>query len=143
MRLWRQTRDLASIGHVRATAPAAPPLMSGPRRPPASVAKSARKAAADPALAPTQFDLFPVKPVVDVLDARAVVGPRTGVEHLVRVRLRPNDAPHLIFHDRHGWYCEAHGPTCHTVTLAREEVRVDEVRLDGRDEQIGFDDAAR
>lgn len=74
-------------------------------------------------LAPTQLDLFPVKPVVDVLDARSVVGPRTGVEHLVRVRLRPNDAPHLVFHDRHGWYCEAHGPACAAVALAREEVK--------------------
>jgi len=45
------------------------------------------------------------------------------VEHLVRVRLRPNDAPHLVFHDRHGWYCEAHGPSCHAVTLARDEVK--------------------
>jgi hypothetical protein len=45
------------------------------------------------------------------------------VEHLVRVRLRPNDAPHLVFHDRHGWYCESHGPSCHAVTLAREEVK--------------------
>jgi hypothetical protein len=71
----------------------------------------------------TQLDLFPVKPVVDVLDARAIVGPRTGVEHLVRVRLRPNDAPHLVFHDRHGWYCEAHGPGCGAVALAREEVK--------------------
>lgn len=75
------------------------------------------------AIAPAQLDLFPVKPVVDVLDPRAVVGPRTGVEHLVRVRLRPNDAPHLVFHDRHGWYCEAHGPACHAVTLARDEVK--------------------
>ncbi|MFN8717612.1 MAG: hypothetical protein ACK54K_19070 [Gemmatimonadaceae bacterium] len=73
--------------------------------------------------APAQLDLFPVRPVVDVLDARAVVGPRTGVEHLVRVRLRPNDAPHLVFHDRHGWYCDAHGPSCQAVTLARDEVR--------------------
>jgi hypothetical protein len=74
-------------------------------------------------VAPTQLDLFPVTPVVDVLDARSVVGPRTGVEHLVRVRLRPNDAPHLVFHDRHGWYCEAHGPGCRAVMLAQHEVR--------------------
>lgn len=71
----------------------------------------------------TQFDLFPVRPVVDVLDPVTVVGPRTAVEHLVRVRLRPNDAPHLIFHDRHGWYCEAHGPSCAAVALARDAVR--------------------
>lgn len=96
--------------------------MTTPRR----TAKGSRKtSSADDLLAvvPTQLDLFPVKPVVDVLDAKAVVGPRTGVEHLVRVRLRPNDAPHLIFHDRHGWYCEAHGPSCHAVVLAREEVK--------------------
>ena len=81
------------------------------------------------AVAPPQLDLLPVKPVVDVLDARAVVGPRTAVEHLVRVRLRPNDTPHLVFHDRHGWYCEAHGPTCHATILARDEVaRSDSVR---------------
>jgi hypothetical protein len=61
--------------------------------------------------------------VIDVLDPRVIVGAHTGVEHLVRVRLRPNDAPHLIFHDRHGWYCESHGPTCHTVQLARDATR--------------------
>lgn len=74
-------------------------------------------------VAASQFDLFPVRPVIEVLDARSVVGPRTAVEHLVRVRLRPNDAPHLIFHDRHGWYCEAHGPACAAVALARDDVR--------------------
>lgn len=98
--------------------------MTAPRR--QGSAKGARRAgSADDrsVVAPTQLDLFPVKPVVDVLDARTVVGPKTGVEHLVRVRLRPNDAPHLVFHDRHGWYCEAHGPACHAVTLAREEVK--------------------
>ena len=75
------------------------------------------------AIAPPQLDLFPVRPVVDVLDPRTIVGAQTGVVHLVRVRLRPNDAPHLVFHDRHGWYCESHGPTCHTVQLARDEIR--------------------
>jgi hypothetical protein len=94
--------------------------MTASRRP-----RTRRAGASDEiaSVAPAQLDLFPVRPVVDVLDARAVVGPRTGVEHLVRVRLRPNDAPHLVFHDRHGWYCEAHGPSCHAVTLARDEVR--------------------
>ena len=70
-----------------------------------------------------QFDLFPMKPLVEPLDARTIVGPRSAVEHLVRVRMRPNDVPHLVFHDRHGWYCEEHGPACHAVELAREEVR--------------------
>ena len=68
----------------------------------------------------TQMDLFPVAPVIDILDPLVVVGARTGVEHLVRVRPRPNDAPHMVFHDRHGWYCEQHGAQCAAVTLARD-----------------------
>lgn len=96
--------------------------MSPERRPARAPRKGVASADAS-VMAPAQLDLFPVKPVVDVLDARVVVGPRTGVEHLVRVRLRPNDAPHLVYHDRHGWYCESHGPSCHAVTLAREEVK--------------------
>lgn len=82
----------------------------------------AKSKAAEPLFLP-QLDLFPVKPSVEPLDARAIVGPRSAVEHLVRVRMRPNDAPHLIFHDRHGWYCEEHGADCHAVRLARDEVR--------------------
>jgi hypothetical protein len=68
----------------------------------------------------SQFDLFPVKPIVDVLDPRVVVGAATTVVHLVRVRLSPTDAPHLVFHDRHGWYCETHGVDCRAVTLAKD-----------------------
>jgi hypothetical protein len=116
---------LATIEHVSEH-----PVPAARRFPPVTTPKRAvkapRKASATDALshiAPPQLDLFPVKPVVDVLDAKAIVGPRTGVEHLVRVRPRPNDAPHLVFHDRHGWYCEAHGPSCHAVMLAREEVK--------------------
>lgn len=69
----------------------------------------------------TQLDLFPVTPVVELLDPKAVVGIRTGVEHLVRVRSRPGDSPHLVYHDRHGWYCEQHGPLCGAVKLARDK----------------------
>lgn len=123
---WRRARDQASIGDasVGANTP-----MTRPDRVPAATraptrASGARAASeAKAAIAPPQLDLFPVVPVVDVLDPRVIVGAQTGVEHLVRVRLRPNDAPHLIFHDRHGWYCEAHGPACFTVQLAREAVR--------------------
>lgn len=99
--------------------------MTRPDRAPASrPAKRARASSeAKAATAPAQLDLFPVRPVIDVLDPRVSVGAHTGVEHLVRVRLRSNDAPHLVFHDRHGWYCESHGPTCHTVQLARDVVK--------------------
>ncbi len=71
--------------------------------------------------AAVQIDLFPERPSVERLDPRANVGPRTGVEDLVRVRLRAVEAPHLVFHDRHGWYCEAHGATCPAVAVARAE----------------------
>ena len=125
---WRTERDLASIPDASAGSNS---FMTRPERAPSpSRAKSARASAsasvsaeAKAAIAPPQLDLFPVRPVIDVLDPRTVVGAHTGVEHLVRVRLRPNEAPHVIFHDRHGWYCESHGPTCHTVQLARDEIK--------------------
>lgn len=73
-----------------------------------------------PVLPAVQIELFPETPVVESLDPRANVGPRTGVLALVRVRIRASEAPHLVFHDRHGWYCETHGPTCPAVPIARE-----------------------
>lgn len=82
-------------------------------------ATPARSTLAVPAA--VQIDLFPERPSVERLDPRANVGPRTGVEELVRVRLRAAEAPHLVFHDRHGWYCEAHGATCPAVAIARTE----------------------
>ena len=86
------------------------------------VARSARIKHDDTSLhVSSQLDLFPVTPVVEVLDPKAMVGVQTGVEHLVRVRPRPNDTPHLVYHDRHGWYCEQHGPLCGAVKLAREK----------------------
>lgn len=87
------------------------------------MARSKKLQADDMSLGVTsQLDLFPVAPVVEILDPRAFVGARTGVEHLVRVRPRKNDTPHLVFHDRHGWYCETHGPQCPAVRLAQDKV---------------------
>lgn len=88
-----------------------------PRGRRADLARPARASLVD-----VQTDLFPEKPVVDALDPRTAVGPRTGVLALLRVVLRSTDAPHLIFHDRHGWYCEEHGPACVAVGVARESV---------------------
>jgi hypothetical protein len=89
--------------------------------PPSS--KRTTRRAADPVAPPAavQIDLFPERPLVERLDPRAHVGPRTGVLALVRVKLRATDAAHLVFHDRHGWYCEAHGAGCPSVPVAREE----------------------
>lgn len=101
--------------------------MSASDRPPkkrADVRPLRRHSAAeDVPVAPKQLDLFPQKPVIDVLDPRQVVGGATTVQHLVRVRMHAKDTPHLVFHDRHGWYCESHGATCATVAMAREAVR--------------------
>lgn len=74
------------------------------------------------ALTAPQLDLFPVRPVVEPLDPRSVVGPKTGVHAIVRVRIRPKAPVHLVFHDRHGWYCETHGPTCAAVAIARGSI---------------------
>lgn len=62
-----------------------------------------------------QLDLFPFQVEVEALDPRAAIGARTGVEHLFRVRVNAGEAPHLVYHDRHGWYCEVHGKGCTAV----------------------------
>jgi hypothetical protein len=36
-----------------------------------------------------------------------------------RVRWGTEPRPHLVFHDRHGWYCEEHGRGCDAVEAAR------------------------
>lgn len=69
-----------------------------------------------------QLDMFPEKPEVVRLNPRTVAGARTSVVEIVKVRMRSNEAAHLIFHDRHGWYCETHGVHCAAVALAKEEV---------------------
>jgi len=66
------------------------------------------------------MDMFPEQPIVERLVPVAVAGPRTAASAVIRVRMRSVESPHLIFHDRHGWYCETHGPTCEAVTVARE-----------------------
>jgi hypothetical protein len=64
------------------------------------------------------------KPAEDVrirqLDPQAVCGPRTQVQQLFRVQDLLDGKPtvHLVYFDRHGWYCE-HGPTCRAVDHVR------------------------
>lgn len=72
------------------------------------------------ALTVPQLDLFPVKPLVERLAPKAVAGAGTGVTAVLRVRLSPQSGVHLVFLDRHGWYCEAHGAACAAVVPARE-----------------------
>lgn len=73
----------------------------------------------------SQLDFFPEKPEVVRLNPKTVAGQRTAVVEIVRVRMRSNEAPHLIFNDRHGWYCETHGTACAAIALARDAVRTE------------------
>ncbi|HWH52166.1 MAG TPA: hypothetical protein VN651_11545 [Gemmatimonadaceae bacterium] len=58
---------------------------------------------------------------VHEVDPRRVCGARTSVERLFRVD-ETNDTgarAHLVFFDRHGWYCE-HSADCPAVPHARK-----------------------
>jgi hypothetical protein len=121
----------------RAVPPAAKPLRAkgtgtGPARKPA--ARGARKGAGRrPAgrsgvgktTALAKGLRQPVEPVrvvkVKELDPFAICGPRTSVVHLFRVdeRVDGTNATHLVFFDRHGWYCE-HGRNCRAVEDVRK-----------------------
>ena len=68
----------------------------------------------------------PVPPIerevrVRALDPVARCGPNTSVEKLYRVDEDVNGrrTVHLVFFDRHGWYCE-HGRDCVAVRDARK-----------------------
>ena len=65
----------------------------------------------------------PVRKVVRILDLDPFekCGRGTSVQRLIRVDEMIDEAreAHLVFFDRHGWYCE-HGPTCPAVGHARK-----------------------
>ena len=56
------------------------------------------------------------------LDPIRKCGPGTTVQQLIRVieRTDGHATNHLVFFDRHGWYCE-HGRECHAVKHARKQ----------------------
>jgi hypothetical protein len=60
---------------------------------------------------------YAIKP----LDPLRKCGPETSVQFLYRVdeSVEGRTTPHLVFFDRHGWYCE-HGRTCPAVAQARK-----------------------
>ncbi|MBC8087603.1 MAG: hypothetical protein H7Z40_10065 [Phycisphaerae bacterium] len=74
-------------------------------------------------LPPGQLELFPERPHIERLNPKQVAGQRTAVTDIVRVRIRSTEPIHLIFHDRHGWYCETHGTSCIAVTYAKAFVQ--------------------
>lgn len=67
--------------------------------------------------APSEGAAFRIR----ALDPQARCGPRTSVERLYRVDESADGEwkPHLVFLDRHGWYCE-HGRNCLAVPQARK-----------------------
>ena len=58
------------------------------------------------------------------LDPQAACGQGTTVMQLFRVDDLPfgNDTTHLVFFDRHGWYC-AHGRECPAVAAVRKRYK--------------------
>jgi hypothetical protein len=68
-----------------------------------------------------QLDLFDRPPVVTILDPRAHVGDRSRVRGLYRVDFAIPPSTHLVFDDRHGWYCSQHGRGCDAVEVARRQ----------------------
>lgn len=57
-------------------------------------------------------------------DPQVVCGKGTTVVRLFRVeeRLDGDRVMHLVFNDRHGWYCE-HGPQCVAVADVKKHLR--------------------
>ena len=57
---------------------------------------------------------------IKALDPLVACGPHTSVKHLFRLREQVDGTRtvHLVFFDKHGWYCE-HGRSCHAVTLVQ------------------------
>ena len=62
-----------------------------------------------------------VRVAVKPLDPLRKCGPNTTVQFLYRVdeQVDGRSTAHLVFFDRHGWYCE-HGRTCPAVGHARK-----------------------
>jgi hypothetical protein len=57
---------------------------------------------------------------VEELDPQSKCGPGTSVQRLLRVREKSEKgvvSNHLVFFDKHGWYCE-HGRNCAAVPHA-------------------------
>jgi hypothetical protein len=86
--------------------------------------KTAAKRAGQRALAMLRGRSVPapvVRVAVKSLDPLRKCGPKTTVQFLYRVdeQVDGRSTPHLVFFDRHGWYCE-HGRSCPAVGHARK-----------------------
>jgi hypothetical protein len=88
------------------------------RRKPAKRTKPAKKR--KPAPSAASAPRFTAK----ALDPVRKCGTGTSVQHLYRVDEASGNTvrPHLVFFDRHGWYCE-HGRDCPAVAFAEKLAR--------------------
>jgi hypothetical protein len=104
----KKTAKKASRRNVRAGKPAAKKARGAVRG--RSVKKPVRKVEA------------PVRYTIKALDSLRKCGPGTSVQLLFRVDERRVDGggtTHLVYFDKHGWYCE-HGRTCPAVVEAKK-----------------------
>jgi hypothetical protein len=93
---------------------ARPPRRSQPPRRPAAI-RAARTVAGHGPQRRRAIE-YRVRP----LDPVRKCGPATSVQQLLRVDERSDEGirAHLVYFDRHGWYCE-HGRNCTAVAVAR------------------------
>ena len=87
--------------------------------------KNGRRGAGTARSKPTVATAAPQRTILRIreLDPYRKCGPGTSVERLIRVdeEVAGRKQAHLVYLDRHGWYCE-HGRTCHAVKHARRGV---------------------
>ena len=117
MRKVKKGRVVASVRRTPGKAPAA-------KKSSRSTA-ARRKTAGGQAPARSKAKVAPAPRIsVRELDPKVKCGAGTSVEWLLRVeeRLDRERRAHLVFFDRHGWYCE-HGATCPAVAHARKHVK--------------------
>jgi len=109
------TRKLAAT----VTRPASSGRRAGKRTSPKASSVSSKAKAASAMRKPP-----PARVVIRELDPRRLCGGGTSVQFLYRVDeiLERSSSKHLVFFDRHGWYCE-HGRTCPAVAHARRHKR--------------------
>lgn len=122
----RQEPERAKVAARVAPKPARSAKAGRPR------AKAARANGKKPATRKAAKPVIPPKPELQIreLDPLRVCGGRTSVIKLFRVdeQLVGGKAAgarqvHLVFNDRHGWYCE-HGRSCHAVSAVMRHARI-------------------
>ena len=78
-------------------------------------ARAKRAPAAEAPRRIEQIELFPEPVRVEPLDPRRLAGDGTTAIAVYRVTIGHGGDAHLVYHDRHGMYCEVHGRSCRAV----------------------------